>query len=145
MNKENKKIITLTIIIIIIAIIFSLTLLNRGINKVEKVTNSNIKKILTNNEEKVVYVENSDEKKCSKCKDIEKHLKEEGINHIVYDVNGKTKKEYNEMLQMLSINPSDFNYPAILYIKDGIMYSNIINITEESTADQFIKEYNLKK
>ena len=147
MKKENKKIITLAIIIIVVIAIIGIILLftDKGLIKSEEVTNSTIKDMLSKNEEKIIYVENSDEKKCEKCKEIKKHLKEEKISYMVYDVKEKTKKEYTEMLQMLSINPSDFNYPAILYIKNGIMYSNIINIDSDKTADQYIKDYELKK
>ncbi len=48
------------------------------------------------------------------------------------------------MLTTLSINPPDFNYPAVIYIKDGSMYSNIININDTKTVDTFIREYQLQ-
>ena len=48
-----------------------------------------------------------------------------------------------KMLQSLSINPSDFNYPAVIYIKDGSLYSDIINIKDTKVIDKFLKDNNI--
>ena len=62
---------------------------------------------------------------------------------MLYDVNKYKKNEYKKMLQSLSINPSDFNYPAVIYIKDGSLYSDIINIKDTKVIDKFLKDNNV--
>ena len=76
---------------------------------------------------------------------MKKFMDDQKIDYALYDVKEHNNTEYKEMLQSLSINPSDFNYPAVIYVKDGIMYSNIINVDNTDVIEQFIKDYELKK
>ena len=144
MSKENKKIIVIAVaVIIVIAVVGVICLIvNNGLfSKKVSVDNTTVQNILSNKEEKIIYVENTDEKKCSECKKIKKYLDQEDI---VYDVKQMGDKEYTKLLQMLTINKTDFNYPAVLYFKEGIMYSNVINLEDTKIVEQFIKDYNLK-
>ena len=67
------------------------------------------------------------------------------IKYISYDVKNYSKDKYEKLLITLGINPSDFGYPAVIYVKDGMMYSNIINISDTKTVETFIKNYELQK
>lgn len=147
MSKDNKKILVLACIIIVAIglIYFILQFIGGGNNLSPKEAKETVDKALTIKDEQIIYIENSDSKKCEKCSKIKKYLDDEGINYVLYDVNNYSKKEYEETLKKLTINPSDFGYPAVIYVRDGIMYSNIINIPSTDTVKQFIKDYNLKK
>ena len=87
---------------------------------------------------------NSDSKKCKDCAKIEKHLDGKSLNYEVYDVKKVGDSSYKKFLDNLNIDSEVFNYPAVIYIKDGSMYANIININDTKVVDQFVKDYNLK-
>lgn len=137
--KEKRKIIIVGLIVLLIVIVVVMILLNNNVNE----KNISIEEIIKENKTEVVYVENSDKKKCEKCKELKKYLDKKNIEYVLYDVNKYKKNEYKKMLQSLSINPSDFNYPAVIYIKDGSLYSDIINIKDTKVIDKFLKDNNI--
>ncbi|MCI8347558.1 MAG: hypothetical protein HFJ12_06420 [Bacilli bacterium] len=141
-NQENKKIMILVVAILVVILVCYLimTFIGNGGNR----SSDNIENMMKQSETKVLYIWNSDSKKCKDCKKIRNHLRKKKINYIDYDVKNYTNSKYEKMLTTLSINPPDFNYPAVIYIKDGYMYSNIININDTKTVDVFIKEYQLQ-
>lgn len=141
-NEENKKIFILIIAILIVMLVCYLVI--NFIGEKSNSPKSSVNTIISNSETAVLYVWNSDTKKCKDCKEIKKHLDKKKINYIDYDVKNYSKSKYEKMLTTLSINPPDFNYPAVIYVKDGAMYSNIINISDTKTVDTFIKEYKLE-
>lgn len=141
-KKENKMIGILAVLIILVLCVVAFILFINN-KKNDMVKNSDIENIIKEGKTAIIYVENSDSKKCEKCSDIKKYLNEEKINYEIYDVNKNTSKEYKKMLQTLTINPSDFNYPAVIYIKEGRIYSNIINVNDTKIVKQFIKDYDL--
>lgn len=141
-KKENNMIGILSVLIILVLCVVAVILFINN-KKNDMVKNSDIENIIKEGKTAIIYVENSDSKKCEKCSDIKKYLNEEKINYEIYDVNKNTSKEYKKMLQTLTINPSDFNYPAVIYIKEGRIYSNIINVNDTKIVKQFIKDYDL--
>ena len=141
-KKENNMIgILVALIILVLCVVAVILFINNKKN--DMVKNSDIVNIIKEGKTAIIYVENSDSKKCEKCSDIKKYLNEEKINYEIYDVNKNTSKEYKKMLQTLTVNPSDFNYPAVIYIKEGRIYSNIINVNDTKIVKQFIKDYDL--
>lgn len=141
-NNENKKIGILIILIILVIAIAGIILVINKDKKIE-VKNKDIENIILKYETAIIYVENSDAKKCDKCKEIKNYLDKKNIDYILYDINKYSKNEYDKMLNLLSINPNDFGYPGIVYIKEGSLYSNVININNTIAVDNFIKDYNL--
>ena len=141
-KKENNMIgILVALIILVLCVVAVILFINNKKN--DMVKNSDIENIIKEGKTAIIYVENSDSKKCEKCSDIKKYLTEEKINYEIDDVNTNTSKEYKKMLQTLTVNPSDFNYPAVIYIKEGRIYSNIINVNDTKIVKQFIKDYDL--
>lgn len=139
-KKIDYKAIIIWVIFIIALIFFIFFIYNEFFNKKSSL---DVKKVLDNNETMVIYVYNSDSKKCSKCNLIKKHLDKKGIKYTSFDVNGNTSS-YDKLLKDLSIDKNVFNYPAVIYLDSGIMYANIINVEDVKTVDSFIKDYNLK-
>ena len=132
-----------TLIVISILVIGVILLIMNS--KVLVKNEADIEKIKKDKQDAIVYVENSDIKKCEKCKEIKKYLDDKNINYSIYDAKKHSKKEYEKMLIELNINPEDFNYPAVMYIKEGEMYANIINIADTKNVENFIKSYELEK
>lgn len=145
LTEENKKAMILVVAILVVMLVCYLIIsfITNSNTNVEKETS--IKTVISNSETKALYIWNSDAKKCKNCKEIEKYLNSKKIKYISYDVKNYSKDKYEQLLVTLGINPSDFGYPAIVYVKDGMMYSNVINISDTKTVDTFIKNYELQK
>lgn len=139
-QKQQITVLVAAIIVVILVVIISLNLI-KG-NKAEKI---NVSKIIENAETKLIFVENSDKTKCKKCSTIKNYLDSEKINYVTYDVSLYTKQEYNEMLKTVEINPDDFGYPGVIYIKEGRLYADVINLEDTKPVKDFIKTYDLKK
>ncbi len=141
--KRNKKIIIL--IVAIIAVLSIFRFLFKSVDKeIDKKNKANISEILEKKQTKIIYVGSSNNKKCAKCRDVIKYLDNQGIKYVKYDVEDYSEEEYRKMLESLSINPDDFGYPGVIYIREGRLYSNVINITDTSSVETFIKDYELK-
>ena len=146
-TKEDKKNIDYKAIIIwaVFGIVFILYLIFLYKNFFStSFSNKDLEGIITDKKTQVIYVESSDSKKCKSCSKIKKYLDDKKINYMTYDVNKVSEAEYNKFLSTLNIDKELFGYPAVIYIKDGVMFSNIINIDSTTVVDQFIKDYNLK-
>lgn len=125
-------------ILVIMGAIFSLSINEFSKDKVS------VEQIILEKKNAILYVENGNDKKCDRCDKIKKYLNHKNIRYIMYDINNHTKEEYQNMLKSLTINPNDFGYPAIIYIKDGNAYADIIHIKNIDIVDQFIDKYHLE-
>lgn len=137
----DYKALILWCILFVTIIIFIVFLINTFSNNVD---NKKIISTIDDKESMTIYVENSDSKKCNDCLEIKKYLDDKKINYFLYDVNKVSESNYNDLLKKLNIDKDVFNYPAVIYIKDGKMYANIININDTKIVEQFIKDYDLK-
>ena len=143
-RNQKKLIIYLCIAIIIITIILFAIIKFKN-HLAEEKKKADIETIIKEKQTKVIYVMNSDPKKCADCKELRKSLDEQKINYLIYDVSDYSEQEYKNTLQKLTIKEKDFGYPAIIYIKDGKLYSNMINLNSSKLIDKFIKDYDLNK
>jgi hypothetical protein len=101
-----------------------------------------VNSIIKNKDDKIIYVLNNKSNN-SYNKDILDYLSKNNISFSVYDISVADKEEYSNLLSILSINREFFDVPAIIYIKDGFMFANIININDMNIVDRFIKDYDL--
>ena len=133
---RNKNVIIgmiLAIIILVIGLLlFIFVFKGDRLTPVEKINVS-----LINKEDMILYIGSS--KNCSYCKNVSKYLDKNKIDYTYYDVSKDSKSNYEKLLQSLSINKNDFNYPAIIYIKEGELYSNILTINSEEVMDAFFE------
>lgn len=133
---KNKNVIIgiiLAVIILVIGLLlFVFVFKGDRLTPIEKINVA-----LINKEDMILYIGSS--KDCSYCKTVSKYLDENKIDYTYYDISKDTKSNYERLLQSLSINKNDFGYPAIIYIKEGKQYSNIININSEEVIDEFFK------
>ena len=120
---KNKNVIIgiiLAVIILVIGLLlFIFVFKGDRLTPIEKINVA-----LINKEDMILYIGSS--KDCSYCKTVSKYLDENKIDYTYYDISKDTKSNYERLLQSLSINKNDFGYPAIIYIKEGEQYSNIM-------------------
>lgn len=133
---KNKNMITgmiLSVIGLVVIILLCIFVFNGDrLSASEKINAT-----LINKEDMILYIGSS--KECSYCKNVLKYLDKNKIEYTYYDISENTRSNYKKLLQSLSINENDFGYPAIIYIKEGEQYSNIININNEKVIDEFFK------
>ncbi len=142
--KRNRKIVLLVVAILLLLMIFKTAIGGVEKKKDAAKAKTDISDILKKKETKVIFVGSSDTKKCKKCKEVKDYLSKQGIEYIDYDVENYSESEYKKMLESIEINPSDFGYPGVIYIRDGRLYSNVINIHDIKSVETFIKDYELK-
>ena len=146
LNKRNIVILIIGLIIIIGGFIIiknnkkgTLDDINIVHTKDKKIDLEQLKTRMDNKENILVYYYNDDKISMS----IKYYLDQNNIDYYGYDKSTSSDKDYQEFLNILNIDPDLFGMPAVIYIRDGEMFSNIINITEVKTVEHFVKEYNL--
>ena len=146
-NKSlNSKYLILIIILLIVVNIFLGTALflarTKNATSNNTVTYNKISELINNKDDGVIYYYNSNSSKKIN-KEIKEYLDELKIHYYAYDDVDVSKEEYNKFLSLLSIDKDVFGVPAIIYIRDGVMYGNIINIDSKESVKQFIDDYDL--
>lgn len=132
------------LLLILVAIIISILVIKVLIDKTptSNTTYNDIKTLMDNKETFIIYYYNS--KSSNKYnKDIKQLLDKNKINYYMYDDNKVNKEEYSNFLSLIGIDEKLFGTPAIIYIKDGKMYSNLISIDNENSVNAYIKDYDL--
>lgn len=154
-TKQNNKYLILIIIVLlgINVVLSTILILNRtnGSDIISKCDNEKttakfdfkeIDSIINNKEDGIIYYYNSNSNKKIN-KEIKKYLDELKINYYAYDDVDVNKEDYVSFLSKLNIDKDIFGVPAIIYIRDGEMYANIINIDNKEVVKQFIDDYDL--
>ena len=141
-NKKIRYIITLFIIIIILFII--IFLLNKRVDNKDKNTTTydEIVTMINNKDTFLIYYYNSKSKN-KYNKEIKKYLDELGIRYFNYNDALINKEEYNNFIKLLNIDKEVFGIPSLIYINNGMVYANIINIDNKEIIDKFIDNYDL--
>ncbi len=143
---NNKKIRNIAIIIIslVIIIIALLIILGNRVKKNDKNTTTydEIVNMINDKDTFLIYYYNSKSKNKNN-KEIKKYLDELGIRYFNYNDSLIKRNEYTEFLKLMEIDKSIFGVPALIYIRNGKMYGNIINIDSKEVVDKFIESYDL--
>ena len=110
--------------------------------KIEQVTINDIETMIKNKDRAIIYYYSS--KSTNKYNESTKrYLDSKNINYYIYDDYKINKEEYNKLLKLLNIDKDVFGTPAIIYIYQGKMFANIINIDSKEVVDKFIYSYDL--
>lgn len=141
---DKKKNIIIMVVVIVLLIAIAIVFTTRKKSETEAKQKVDFPKVIEKAETRVVFIGSSDKEKCKNCDKIKDYLDRKKINYLVYDVEDYSKKEYTSMLKSIEINPPDFGYPAVVYMKDGKLYANVINLSDTSHLEEFIKTYNLE-
>ena len=138
---EKKYIIGIVIAIAITILVILLTIVKKTSSKTD-ITNEEIKNIMNNEVTALIYIYNNRSSN-NMNKKISEELDNLYINYAKYEVSSATSEEYNELLKILDIDKDIFGTPALIYIKDGKMFANLINIDSMDVVNTFIDDYEL--
>ena len=95
---------------------------------------SDISKELKEDKSVLIFIESND---CSKCSLINDALKEYGLKY--YILNSDRSSEYEEIITSLDLDKNVVVAPAVIYVQNGEMYSNIVDINNVDELDDFMK------
>ena len=138
----NKKFVIGIVSIILVIILILITIFNTTFSRSDNITIEEISNVITNKESKIIYIFNSDSNNKYTNK-IFNTLDSKNIVYSVYDISKVEDTEYKQLLEILNIDSSLFDSPALIYIQEGIMFGNIININDMDIVDKFINDYDL--
>ena len=142
-NKKIRNIIIISFIVIIVIIIMIL-IFHKRVDKddMNTTTYDEIVDMINDKDTFLIYYYNSKSKNKNN-KDIKKYLDELGIRYFNYNDSLIKRNEYIELLKLMEIDKNVFGVPALIYIRNGKMYGNIINIDSKEVVDKFIDNYDL--
>ena len=87
----------------------------------------------------VVFIENN---KCSNCSKIEEFLND---NNVKYEKLNEYDNEAKSIFKKYDFVTDEAISPAIIYIKDGVVYSSLVNLNDTEELSLFIDNYELSK
>jgi ABC-type multidrug transport system fused ATPase/permease subunit len=136
-NKKYK--IALISIIIFILLLITIDVIN---SKKNNISYNEIETIVKNKESTIIYYYNS--RSINKYnRKVRKHLDKNNISYYKYNGSTVNKEEYNKFIKLLNIDKKTFKSPAIIYIKDGKVYGNLISIDNIEGVTIFMNDYDL--
>lgn len=138
----NKKFVIGIVFIILVIILILITIFNTTFSRSDNITIEEVSNVITNKESKIIYIFNSDSNNKYTNK-IFNTLDSKNIVYSVYNISKVEDTEYKQLLEILNIDSSLFDSPALIYIQEGIMFGNIININDMDIVDKFINDYDL--
>ena len=133
--------IIIILLIVLVAVFIFTTLLNNHSYR-STIDYSSIKEIIDKKDDVIIYYYNSNSSNKNN-KNIKKYLDSLGIRYYQYNDVYVDKEEYNKFLKLLNIDKDLFGTPAIIYIRDGMMYGNLIQIDNKEVVKTFIDNYDL--
>ena len=137
--KEDK----FSIGIVCVVIVLFIVIVRNSLAKDEIYANVDVNNVLMGTN--VLYMDNTDYNECKFCNKARVYLDDKGINYKYYNVSSVSDDKFKEDLELLGIDEELFGTPALIYIEDGRMFANIINISDTDVIDSFIKDYSLDK
>lgn len=139
MDKKDKAIACLVgVMLILVIVVLCLAI---GVAGSKKTIHADKVKDLVNSDNTSIILFTS--KDCNFCKTAIKELDDQKINYYVYNTSKNNESDLDKALNYLSIDKKLFKTPAIIYIKDNIMFANMINLNSTSDLNSFIKQYKL--
>ena len=140
---KNKYLVFIVLVLLIVSIILIygiVNLVNR--NKESYITYEEIEEYINNKDTFIIYYYNSKSGN-EYGKKVLRELRSNDINYYVYDDKNVDKEEYNKFLELIDIDEDLFGSPAIIYIRDGEVFSNLISINNIDSLNRYIEDYDL--
>ncbi len=128
---RNRFVVAL-IITIIIVIPLGLFVITRFSNQ------STILKSIKNKDDVVIFITSN---KCLECPNIKTVLDSYHVSYI--ELNKDTDKSYSEIMQKIQMATQYVQSPGLIYLEEGQLYANYMNLTESKTKD-FIASHHLQ-
>lgn len=122
------------LIALLVALIFTIPLTLLFINKFSNKPSRIIDSI--NNKESIFILVT--ENNCEKCQETENIMKENNIDFIL--LNKDTEEKYDSIIKKIDIPNDELTPPTIIYIKDGIINSKLVN-SSQTEIEEFLNFY----
>ncbi len=87
----------------------------------------------------LVFINGND---CENCNEIEAYLKDKKVE---FEQLNELSSEAKTILEENNFDTKKSITPAVLYIKNGKLYANLVNINSTIELELFIKNYKLSK
>ena len=141
---KDKKVFAMVAVLslIVVSVIVICLIFAKGIDYSKNITYDEVVDAMSNKSNILIYYYNSNSKNDYNSK-VLNSLNAKEINYYIYDDKNVTKEEKDKFLALLNIDRKLFNFPALIYIKNGEMYGNLIGIDNIDVVDGFIKNYDL--
>lgn len=98
-----------------------------------------ISRKMSKKESFLIYITNSN---CENCDKIKKFLDDKNVSYEeIYENGNQAKKIFKEYDFVLDESIS----PAVIYVKKGKIYSNLVNLEDTEELSEFIDYYKLSK
>ena len=94
-----------------------------------------------NKKEDIVLLVVSDD--CKKCNKYSKYLEKNGIKYT--KINRDRQRMYEKIIRKIQISNDDIISPTLIYVKEGIFYSSLVDIKNEKELTSFVENYELNK
>lgn len=117
------------IVLLIFSVIFIIFLMNKFSPHSSKVVES-----VENKETLYVLIYNNS---CKKCDEIQKILKNNKVSY--YEINIDKDGHYKEFLKSISVTENEVVIPTLMYIKEGMLDSTIVDIKDEEVLNAFLE------
>ncbi|MBR7042501.1 MAG: hypothetical protein IKI04_03265, partial [Bacilli bacterium] len=75
--------------------------------------------------------------------DIKNYLDNNDLEYDIYNKKSTSKIDHKTIVKLLNINEDMMLYPILIYIKEGNMEANVINIDTLDVVDNFINNYEI--
>lgn len=134
MNNELIELRNRFLLALAIALVFTIPLLFFFINKLS-IKPSKILEGIKNEKTMIILVVAD---KCKNCSKLQNILQENNVNYNLLNLDRETK--YEEILKKIALPKSDISPPTIIYLKDGILHSTLLNPTTDDLL--FFIDYN---
>ena len=123
---------------LLITIIFVIPVSILVINKFSS-SKSDLLKYIEQKKNIVIYL-TTDE--CSKCEEYQKLLDNE---HVAYfELNTKKAQEFKEIMSRIEMTSKYATAPGVVYVENGKLSANIVDIKNSNELLQFIENYDLQ-
>lgn len=133
MDKELENLFKRLFKAIIIIIVFILVVSLAFINKFNSDESKPLRKIKKEEDISVLFRKT----KCDNCNEIKKELNNLNVNYI--EIKTDTEKYYDSILKELSLTEIDIVEPSIVTIKDGSVFSILVDIKNIEELEEYIK------
>lgn len=120
-----------------VALLFAIPVLMFVI-KSFRVDVTDVLKGLNNKEDMLIYLE-SDE--CSNCLDVKAILDAQAIDYMVLNIDESS--DYGEIMLKLGISKKVVEVPSLIYVEDGEMVANIMNIKSKNETLSFLEAHSI--
>lgn len=127
----RNKIVISIVVLIIFAIPFLLFISNKFLKE-----DSPVIKAINKSETLLIFIE---EESCKSCDTINNRLKEYNVEY--FNLNIDKNADYKRVLHKLKIPSKNIKAPTLIYVEEGSLYAELVDIQSEEEFTGFLRNY----